>query len=135
MVFCVSVKMPRLAFFHLSVHAIFKSLIFICVGVLIHCYQTQDLRKIGGAAARLPFVSFVIVSAELRIAGFPFLSGFFSKDLIIEGAAQNRVNSVCYLLVIFSVFCTVFYSVRLTGIVLHYKMRREPLLNTFDSRF
>lgn len=75
------------ALFHLSTHAFFKSLLFLGAGSVIHaCADEQDLRRMGGLRRVLPFSCMIMVVGSLALAGFPFLSGFYSKDLIIEAA-------------------------------------------------
>lgn len=75
------------ALFHLSTHAFFKSLLFLGAGSVIHaCADEQDLRRMGGLRRVLPFSCMIMVIGSLALAGFPFLSGFYSKDLIIEAA-------------------------------------------------
>ena len=81
----LSLGYPELAFFHLLSHALFKALLFICAGVIIHRVgDNQDIRSIGGLIFSMPLsVSFIRV-ANLALCGFPFLAGFYSKDLILE---------------------------------------------------
>lgn len=77
--------LPTLAFFHLVSHALFKALLFICVGVIIHVSgNNQDLRIIGGLWYSIPITCSVLNTANLALFGFPFMAGFYSKDLIIE---------------------------------------------------
>jgi NADH-ubiquinone oxidoreductase chain 5 len=132
-IYCVAINFPGLAFFHLCVHAMFKSLIFMCVGILIHSYQTQDLRKIRGVILRLPFVRFVLVRSEFSMIGFPFLSGFYSKDLVMEGVVQNPFNIVPHCLVIFRVLCTSWYCSRLIFLFIKFKVQSVVLLQYFEK--
>jgi NADH-ubiquinone oxidoreductase chain 5 len=74
-----------LAMFHLFNHAFFKALLFLCSGAIIHILvDEQDIRKMGGLLKLIPFVYVSILIASLSLAGTPFLSGFYSKDLILE---------------------------------------------------
>lgn len=74
-----------LAFFHLMSHALFKALIFIRVGRVIHGFKdSQELRDISGLWVRMPLTSGRLVLARLSLMGLPFLRGFYSKDLIVE---------------------------------------------------
>lgn len=76
---------PVLAYFHLLSHAIFKALMFVCAGVYIHYHKhIQDLRVIGNLRQHLPIVQVGAVVSNLALSGFPFLSGFYSKDPIYE---------------------------------------------------
>lgn len=75
----------ELAFFHLITHAIFKSLLFLCAGVFIHSIgDTQDIRILGGLIISCPVTSFYFIGASIALCGFPFLSGFYSRDIILE---------------------------------------------------
>lgn len=77
----------ELAFFHLLRHAIFKALLFICAGVVIHrAMDCQDIRSIGGLINFIPLTISFIRVANLALCGFPFLAGFYSKDIILEVA-------------------------------------------------
>jgi len=71
--------------YHLTNHAFFKALLFICAGAIIHVlHGEQDLRRIGGLVQSLPITYAAILIASLALLGFPFLSGFYSKDILIE---------------------------------------------------
>lgn len=85
MMFAVGVGVPEAAFFHLLTHAIFKALLFLCVGVVIHVNAgRQDLRFLGGAWERVPVRIACIEISLIALCGVPFLSGFYSKDWVIE---------------------------------------------------
>ena len=76
---------PILSFFHLISHAFFKAILFICAGMIIHNIKDyQDIRKIGLRFFNLNFSISIIIIANIRLCGLPFLRGFYSKDLIIE---------------------------------------------------
>jgi len=78
------------AFFHLFNHAFFKALLFLSAGSIIHLMSNeQDIRKFGGLSKLSPVVYINILIASLALAGFPFLAGFYSKDLIIETAVTK----------------------------------------------
>lgn len=78
---------PDLAFFHLLRHALFKALLFMCAGVVIHRVgDYQDIRCIGSLVSYIPLRISYITVANLALCGFPFLAGFYSKDLILEVA-------------------------------------------------
>lgn len=81
----LSLGFGKLAFFHLLTHAIFKALLFLCRGKVIHeSLETQDARAMGGLLVRLPFTRMCINLSNLALCGFPFLAGFYSKDLLVE---------------------------------------------------
>jgi len=79
-----------LALFHLFNHAFFKALLFLGAGSIIHAMaDEQDLRRLGGLAQLMPFTYISFLIGSFSLAGFPFLSGFFSKDLILESASSS----------------------------------------------
>lgn len=113
-IFSISLGLYSLAFFHLVIHALFKALLFLCAGVLIHGVGgTQDIRICGGLVQSFPLIGVCINLANLSLCGLPFLSGFYSKDLIIEIAAQGAWNQFVILVLFLAVGLTVTYSVRL----------------------
>lgn len=84
-IFTLSLGLIELAFFHLLSHALFKSLLFLCAGVYIHgAGDCQDIRLLGGVMKSIPVRSLFFGCCSLSLCGFPFLSGFYSKDLILE---------------------------------------------------
>lgn len=103
-----------LGFFHLLIHAIFKSLLFLCAGSLIHLLKdNQDIRKCGFLGPGLPFVFMRLNVSIISLMGFPFISGFYSKDLIIEVLYTLKVNFFLFVFIVLSVSLTVIYSLRL----------------------
>lgn len=80
----ISIGAIRVCYFHMVRHALFKALIFLCVGAVIHFSGIQDLRYLGGFLFRSPIVRCWLVVACFSLIGFPFLSGFYSKDLVLE---------------------------------------------------
>lgn len=90
MVFSCGLSLYSLSLFHLFNHAFFKALLFLSAGSIIHSLNNeQDFRKMGGLLKILPNSYIFIFIASLSLSGFPFLSGFFSKDLIIEYSILN----------------------------------------------
>ena len=105
-----------LAFYHLFNHAFFKALLFLSAGCLIHSMNDQqDLRRYGGLRQLLPLTYSAMMIGSLSLMGIPFLTGFYSKDLIVEVASSSYTNSgiFAYILITLSVFLTSFYSIRL----------------------
>jgi len=89
MIFCCGLSYYNFSFFHLINHAFFKSLLFLSAGAIIHIsFNNQDLRKFGGFLTLLPFTYIVMFVGSLTLSGFPFMSGFYSKDLIIESSVS-----------------------------------------------
>lgn len=116
LVFCSGVAKFDIAFFHLINHAFFKCLLFISAGVLIHSFfNEQDIRKYGGLIKMFPFVWIILIIASLSLMGFPFLSGFYSKEKIIEYTfyIYNSNNLIAFWFANLSAFLTAVYSVRL----------------------
>ncbi|MEJ2170425.1 MAG: NADH-quinone oxidoreductase subunit L [Desulfobacterales bacterium] len=104
--------------FHLTTHAGFKALLFLCSGVFIHAYGSNDVFEIsrrGGRRLKIPTVSIVIAAAAL--AGLPPLSGFFSKELIL-GALAELKNPVWLAAGLLGAFLTAYYAFRLIFIIL-----------------
>nr|YP_010270155.1 NADH dehydrogenase subunit 5 [Potamometra macrokosos]UJY96842.1 NADH dehydrogenase subunit 5 [Potamometra macrokosos]UJY96855.1 NADH dehydrogenase subunit 5 [Potamometra macrokosos]UJY96868.1 NADH dehydrogenase subunit 5 [Potamometra macrokosos]UJY96881.1 NADH dehydrogenase subunit 5 [Potamometra macrokosos] len=105
---------PYLSYFHLLTHAFFKALLFLCAGLIIHVMNnTQDIRFMGGLTNQLPFTITCFSVSNLSLCGFPYLAGFYSKDLILEVMTFNGSNMFIYFIMYISVGLTVSYSIRL----------------------
>jgi len=112
----LSLGFRELAFFHLLAHALFKSLLFLCAGVYIHgAGDCQDIRYLGGVMRIIPVRSLFFSCCSLSLCGFPFLSGFYSKDLILEIYIIGKMNGLILGLIVLGTFFTVMYSMRLGG--------------------
>lgn len=110
----LSVGFPMLSYYHLLTHAIFKSLLFIRAGVIIHrIMNNQDIRIIGGLNEFIPFTMYSFNLTLLALCGFPFISGFYSKDIIIEIIYFRKFNIIIFLIALISLIFTVIYSIRL----------------------
>lgn len=104
----------KLAFFHLLTHALFKALLFMCAGAIIHNIKnSQDIRDMGYFSIYMPFTISCLNVANLALCGFPFLAGFYSKDLILEIVLISNVNMFIFFIFFFSTGLTVSYSFRL----------------------
>jgi len=115
MVFACGLSYYHVAFFHLVNHAFFKALLFLSAGAIIHSLTNeQDMRKYGGLINLLPFTATMLLIGSLALMGFPFLTGFYSKDLILEVAYSKYTisGSVAYWLGLITAFFTSFYSYR-----------------------
>jgi len=116
MFFSCGLSNYQVSIFHLFNHAFFKALLFLSAGSVIHALNDeQDLRKMGGLLKILPFTYLMFFVGSLSLAGFPFLTGFYSKDLILE-LAFNRytIDSLfIYFLGVSAAFFTSVYSMRL----------------------
>lgn len=116
MVFACGIGMFSLAMFHLVNHAFFKALLFLSSGSVIHGIgDQQDIRKMGGYQQLLPFTYTMMLIGSLSLAGFPFLTGFYSKDTILEGNFAQHTNLAAWIfpLATITVACTSYYSARL----------------------
>nr|QBM09154.1 NADH dehydrogenase subunit 5 [Magicicada septendecula]QBM09167.1 NADH dehydrogenase subunit 5 [Magicicada septendecula]QBM09193.1 NADH dehydrogenase subunit 5 [Magicicada septendecula]QBM09206.1 NADH dehydrogenase subunit 5 [Magicicada septendecula]QBM09219.1 NADH dehydrogenase subunit 5 [Magicicada septendecula] len=106
---------PMLSFFHLIIHALFKASLFLCAGVLIHSLMNnQDIRMMGCMSYNMPMTSTFMNIANLSLCGMPFMSGFYSKDLIMEMMCSSNINFLILLLMYIGIGMTSFYSARLT---------------------
>nr|ALO76553.1 NADH deshydrogenase subunit 5 [Aderidae sp. GENSP01] len=104
----------NLAFFHLLTHALFKALLFMCAGNFIHNLSNmQDIRFMGNLIYSMPLSCLLFNISNLSLCGFPFLSGFYSKDLIVEVLSLNYLNFYIYIIFYLSIGLTVMYSFRL----------------------
>lgn len=120
MVFACGLSSYEVGVFHLSNHAFFKALLFLGAGSVIHAVSDeQDMRKMGGLKNLLPFTYSIMLIGSLALMGFPFLTGFYSKDTILEVAyAKYSVwGHFSYYLGTFAAFFTAFYSIRLLFLV------------------
>lgn len=116
MVFACGLSNYSTGIFHLSNHAFFKALLFLSAGSIIHAVNDeQDMRKMGGLKNLLPFTYSMVVIGSLALIGFPFLTGFYSKDLILELAFSkySSFGYFSYFLGTIGAFLTAFYSTRL----------------------
>nr|BBB16304.1 NADH dehydrogenase subunit 5 [Pagurus sp. D20M] len=126
----LSLGFSVLAFFHLLTHALFKALLFMCAGVVIHnVKEFQDIRFMGSLCSKMPLTSMCMNLANLALCGTPFLAGFYSKDLILEMAFMSWINLVCFILYVVSTSLTVCYTFRL----IYYSMTGLFNLSSFSS--
>lgn len=120
MIFACGLSSYEVGMFHLSNHAFFKALLFLGAGSVIHALSDeQDMRKMGGLKEILPFSYSITVIGSLALIGFPFLAGFYSKDIILEVsyASYTIYGHFSYILGTLAAFCTAFYSTRLLYLV------------------
>ncbi|XP_063900166.1 NADH-ubiquinone oxidoreductase chain 5-like [Zophobas morio] len=104
----------KLAFFHLLTHALFKALLFMCAGNVIHNLgNCQDIRFMGGLVKFMPLTCVYFNICSLSLCGLPFLRGFYSKDLILEVMSIGYLNLFVYLIFYLSIGFTVCYRARL----------------------
>jgi NADH-ubiquinone oxidoreductase chain 5 len=140
-VMALGLGFPLLAFFHLVAHALFKALLFICAGTIIHSMQNnQDIRMIGGLWQSMPVTCTCLNVSNLALCGFPFMAGFYSKDLIVESFLFSSFPFRTSVLMLLSVCLTRGYRIRLSVLTLWgcYKgvsllvLRDESLITYFS---
>nr|USN89429.1 NADH dehydrogenase subunit 5 [Timelaea maculata] len=103
-----------LAFYHLLTHAMFKALLFMCAGLIIHMMNdNQDIRLMGGISLYIPLTSLCLNISNLSLCGIPFLAGFYSKDMILEMVSMSNLNLLIFFLYYISTGLTMFYTIRL----------------------
>ena len=138
MIFACGLSSYSVGIFHLSNHAFFKALLFLGAGSVIHAVaDEQDMRKMGGLKQLLPFSYSIMLIGSLALIGFPFLTGFYSKDTILEIAFANYTigGHISYYLGCFAAFCTAFYSTRLFFLVFLAEPNgnRKTILNAHEG--
>nr|WAU48152.1 NADH dehydrogenase subunit 5 [Pantoporia hordonia] len=119
-----------LAFFHLLTHAMFKALLFMCAGLIIHLMNdNQDIRMMGGISFYVPLTSLCLNISNLALCGIPFLAGFYSKDIILEMVSMSNLNLLIFYLYYFSTGLTMFYTIRL---LIYLMINDLNLLSTYN---
>jgi NADH-ubiquinone oxidoreductase chain 5 len=107
------IKAPYFAFFHLITHALFKALLFLCAGSVIHYhYHSQDLRFISNWRPQMPSLIMPLIIANIALCGIPFIAGFYSKDQILEFIIFNQINFRFITLFILGTLLTSIYTLR-----------------------
>jgi NADH-ubiquinone oxidoreductase chain 5 len=140
MIFACGLSNYSVGVFHLANHAFFKALLFMGAGCVIHAVaDEQDFRKMGGLARVVPFTYSLIFIGSLSLMGFPFLTGFYSKDVILEVAYAKYTVSGHYAFWAgtFGAFFTSFYSMRLLFLTFLTETNgfRPVILNAHDGAF
>ena len=133
MFFAAGVGAYNASIFHLTTHAFFKALLFLSAGSVIHAmHHEQDMRKMGGLFKKIPFTATMMWIGSLAIIGFPYLSGYYSKESILENAyyASNGIAYFAYLVGILTALLTAFYSWRLLFLTFHGENRSKN--KTYD---
>nr|YP_010716064.1 NADH dehydrogenase subunit 5 [Parnassius loxias]WDE75774.1 NADH dehydrogenase subunit 5 [Parnassius loxias] len=132
----LSMGLPELAFFHLLTHAMFKALLFMCAGVIIHMMNdNQDIRFMGGISVYIPMTSLCMNISNLALCGIPFLAGFYSKDLILEMVSMSNLNMLIFFLYYFSTGLTMFYTIRLLMYLMVNDYNLFSMYNLFDEDY
>nr|YP_010722454.1 NADH dehydrogenase subunit 5 [Parnassius nomion]WDV10607.1 NADH dehydrogenase subunit 5 [Parnassius epaphus]WDV10633.1 NADH dehydrogenase subunit 5 [Parnassius nomion] len=132
----LSMGLPELAFFHLLTHAMFKALLFMCAGVIIHMMNdNQDIRYMGGISLYIPMTSLCMNISNLALCGIPFLAGFYSKDLILEMVSMSNLNMLIFFLYYFSTGLTMFYTIRLLMYLMINDYNLFSIYNLYDEDY
>nr|ABP62986.1 NADH dehydrogenase subunit 5 [Osteolaemus tetraspis] len=130
MMVAIGLKQPELAFMHISTHAFFKAMLFLCAGTIIHGLNNeQDVRKMGGVKKALPITSSCLVIGSLALSGMPFMTGFYSKDAIIESIGTSYVNSLSLAMTLMATTFTTLYSLRMV----YYVALNTPRILTLST--
>nr|AFQ62358.1 NADH dehydrogenase subunit 5 [Papilio dardanus] len=132
----LSMGMSDLAFFHLLTHAMFKALLFMCAGVVIHMMNDiQDIRYMGGISLYIPLTSLCLNISNLALCGLPFLAGFYSKDLILEMVSMSNLNLLIFFLYYLSTGLTMFYTIRLLFYLMVNDYNLMVIYNLYDEDY
>ena len=126
MFFAAGLGAYNAAVFHLLTHGFFKALLFLSAGSVIHAmHHEQDMRKMGGLFKKIPFTGTMMWIGSLAIIGFPYFSGYYSKESILENAyfATSSMAQYAYFIGILTALLTAFYSWRLLFMTFHGKNR------------
>ena len=132
MISAIGLAAPGAAMFHLFTHAFFKALLFLGAGAIIHAlHHEQDIWKMGGLAKSMKWTFRTFTAGYLALIGFPFLSGFWSKDAILSAAYHN--NILLFLIGVFVAFLTAFYMTRLYVVTFFGKARSHEAEHGHDG--
>jgi NADH-ubiquinone oxidoreductase chain 5 len=131
----IRIGLPKLAYFHILSHALFKALLFICAGNIIHSREdNQDLRRIGSICSQIPLTSACINTANIALCGMPFIAGFYSKDIVLETIIINETSYLPLILAFTATALTITYSIRLSYYCLAWTPHNKPLFCLSDPR-
>nr|YP_009660722.1 NADH dehydrogenase subunit 5 [Loxosceles similis]QCS26175.1 NADH dehydrogenase subunit 5 [Loxosceles similis] len=125
--FATSIGQPKLAFFHMNMHAMFKSTLFLNAGYLIHTSSYQDMRMINSQQKNNPSINVMMIINSLALMGLPFLSGYYSKDAIMENMMMSFTNMLASILMIMTLGLTTSYTMRMMNLIIPYTKKNKPM--------
>uniref|UniRef100_UPI0030027197 NADH dehydrogenase subunit 5 n=1 Tax=Phyllothelys sinense TaxID=2908865 RepID=UPI0030027197 len=132
----LSMGFADLAFFHLLTHALFKALLFMCAGMVIHNVKNfQDIRFMGNLSVFMPLTSACFMVSNFALCGMPFLAGFYSKDMILEMVSLSNLNMFMYFLYFFSTGLTVCYTFRMFYYMLWGDFNMVPMFKLNEENW
>nr|QHD26491.1 NADH dehydrogenase subunit 5 [Lepidotrigona terminata] len=124
----LSMEMYKLTFLHLFIHALFKSMMFMCAGSFIHYMNgMQNFRFYKGFFFIYPVKSMLMIMSLMMMCGFPFLVGFYSKDIMIETYMNKKINILSFAMLMLGTVMTISYSMRITKMMLSKSMMKNIL--------
>nr|YP_010163972.1 NADH dehydrogenase subunit 5 [Acanthopsyche nigraplaga]QRK25810.1 NADH dehydrogenase subunit 5 [Acanthopsyche nigraplaga] len=125
-----------LALFHLLTHAMFKALLFMSAGAIIHIVNSnQDIRYMGGMSMFIPLISMSFLISNMALCGIPFLSGFYSKDMILDMVSLSNLNMLVFFLYYLSTGLTMFYTIRLIFYLMINDFNLVNVYNFFEDLY
>ncbi len=114
--------------FHLASHALFKGLLFLCAGAVIHTVGTRDMREMGGIGGVMPFVRNTFIIGSLALAGLPIANGFFSKELVLESGLEYG-PLWAYIGMLIGAGLTAIYTIRMVSMVFYGERRAKEIIH------
>nr|BDQ43961.1 NADH dehydrogenase subunit 5 [Pheretima iizukai] len=134
MMAAMGLGMVNLAYFHMITHALFKALLFICAGTLINSHMhSQDLRWMGNITTQMPTTTSCFILANMALCGAPFMSGFYSKDMIVESSIFYSNNLIMLIIILFTVSLTSFYTMRFSLVTIWGPSNCSPFIYLEES--